>query len=45
MKWPHGGATYVTDGTDTVQYSDSQYTVNVYKQPSPRKILNLVLII
>ena len=51
MKWPHGGATYEKDVTDTVQtaqHSDSQCTVHVYTQLPPRqpmrKLLNLFLI-
>ena len=49
MNWLHEncGATCLRDVTDTVQtvqYSDSQYTVLVYTQPAPRKLLDLFLI-
>ena len=53
MKWSLGnsGATYLRDIADTlktVQFGDSQCTVNVYTQPGlrqpPRNILDLFLI-
>ena len=42
MKWPHGnsGTTYlryVIDTVQTLQYSDSQCTVKVYTQLSPKQ--------
>ena len=56
MKWPLGnsGATYlkyVTDTVHTVQYSDSQCTVQVYTQiplrqlPTSRSLSTLVLLL